>query len=263
MRFTLLLLGAVLLSSAAHAFDAKKFHISYFQETESASTEMGNKKNTITTFRQASFRYKLNDTWTARIDLRDETTDQIEDGSGDVHDRVNPRIGVQAVVWKKGRYSLFTQFLADVVANLHVQGSDRIIRPRIYNSLSIDLTPKQNLAVAFAVRRYIYQPGEDDQYDLQWDGFTEITYRVTMSDLITLQAYYFSPINSRKDHSQFDLIQSEADLDLGVEFNFKDVGTFMPYLGYNFQTINETGADSHDEDLADVSLGFWLSTRFF
>lgn len=243
----------------------KKSSISYFGEFNDASAINPDTNNGVDSTNQnfyyqaISGRYQLNDTWTARADLRLQTSE----GADDKYQELNPRIGIQGVVYANGNFSVFslTRLELGMTDNPQSATDDgRVVKPKFYNAANYSMGA-DSFSVGLEVSKWLYDGSNVE--DNQLSTFMDVTYRHTFNDKATFQTYIELPGSSRKGKSVGDLARNTqyerflVGMDLTVAKNFMNIAknvSIFPHIDYE---------PANDSKVGDLGIGAWISAGFF
>jgi len=239
----------------------EKTHISYFGEYNKGT--IGESSSRAFYYQSISGRYVLDDTWTARLDIRLETNEGVEDP----YVELNPRVGVQGLIYAKNQFSVFALYRLEVAAVSGSTDLDRVIKPKIYHAANYSMD-KHSFSVGVEVARWLYKDGKDNvENDAGFDKlglFTDFTYRYSFNDTKTFQIYSELPFSKPGDKEGTYLVNDGERHLIGMEFAVP--GTFLggTMKGLSlFPHIDYRPQNSTDTELKDLGVGAWVSAVFF
>lgn len=241
-------------SSAWQKFQEKS-SISYFGEFNDPSMNNKEAVNQSLYYQVLSGRYQLNDTWTARADIRFETNEGVEDK----YTEKNTRIGIQGVPYANGNFSVFTLFRIEGATTDAARDAEQIAKPKLYNAVNYSMGAT-SLSAGLELAKWFYNQGEEVG---GMNNFMDFTIRYTFNDDVTFQSYTELGLDSRDGKENGDVTNTWErhliGLDLAVAKNIGNVVknvTIFPHLDYRPHNAEDTSID-------DVGIGAWVSATFF
>ncbi|MCO4754813.1 MAG: hypothetical protein KC478_10050 [Bacteriovoracaceae bacterium] len=238
----------------------EKSYISYFGEYNKGT--IGESSSRAFYYQSISGRYKLNNKWTARLDLRMET----KEAEDDPYTELNPRLGVQGITYVNGNFSVFTQARLEVAAVSSSLDVNKIVKPKFYNAVNYSMGA-QSFSVGMEVAKWLYESGKenlnnDPDYD-KLNLFADVTYRYTIDAKKTFQIYYELGLDARGTETN-DLTNTFERFLIGMDLSVADSllnntikgVTLFPHIDYRPQ-------NSTDTELKDLGLGLWVSATVF
>ncbi len=241
----------------------EKSSVSYFAEFDDKTALDPDTKNGTDTANQNFFyqavsgRYQVNDTWTARADIRMQT----QEGAKDKYQELNPRLGIQGVVFAKGNFSIFNLSRVELGMVDSSRKADQIIKPKVYNAANYTLGA-HSFSTGLELSKWIYDDTPQKE-QMQFGVFMDVTYRYTFNDFATFQTYVELPGSSRLNKGLGDLARQQqyerflVGMSMNVAKNFMNIAknvNIFPYIDY--QPYN-------DKRLGDLGIGAWISAGFF
>lgn len=233
----------------------ERTQISYFGEVNKQTVD--SESNNGYFYQALSGRYKLNDVWTARADLRFETNE----GADDKYAERDPRIGVQGVVYANGNFSVFSLARLEIAATDASTDANKLVKPKFYNAANYSLGAN-SFSAGMELSRWIYEDGKEEADADRLFTFTDFTYRYTLNDKATFQYYYELGFQSRAGKNN-DFNRNWERMLIGMDFavaknvaNIISDVTIYPHIDYR-------PMDSQDTSVSDLGLGAWISASFF
>src|SRR5690554_5199182 len=142
-------------SSAWEKFKEKSY-FTYFGEFNDHNAVDSKGQNDSWFYQSLSGRYVINDTWTARADMRFETIE----GNADPYYEYNPRIGIQGLTYSNGNFSVFSVIRLELPLTNDDPDLHKIVKPRVYNALSYEMGA-HSFSTGIDVGRWLYEQGHD------------------------------------------------------------------------------------------------------
>lgn len=232
--------------------------LTYFSEFNDGSVRETVNQNYY--YQLVSGRYKLNDTWTARADMRFQTSEGVKDK----YQELDPRLGIQGVSYASGNFSVFTLLRLEMAATTASKDVNKLARPRIYNALSYS-AGAHSFSTGLEISKWLYEQGKEnaasDSDITQMNGFIDVTYRYTVNDTAAFQTYTELGYASRFGKPAGDVIRNWERHLVGMDLNFSKYVkgivsrlTFYPHLDYR---------PGDDREAGDLGVGAWISAAFF
>lgn len=222
----------------------------YFAEANDASMEPteSEKENQGYFFQSFSGRYQLNKTWSARLDLRFQTTE----GLSDPYDERNVRVGFQGVSYASGNVSVFTLVRFEGATTDAAKDDKKIIRPMVYNAANYS-TGANSISLGVQFAKWLYEEGSEVP---GMGNFMDLTYRYTFTDKLAFQLYTELGLDSRAGKDLTDVANTWERHLIGADIKVAKNISFYPHFDYRPH-------NGEDKQFSDVGVGAWITGFFF
>ena len=260
------LIALIFASTALSAFGMnfedfkEKSYISYFGEYNKGT--IGESSSRAFYYQSISGRYKLNNQWTARFDVRMETNEAADDP----YTELDPRIGIQGITYVNGNFSVFTQARLEIAAVSASRDVNKIVKPKVYNAVNYSMGA-QSFSLGLEVAKWLYESGEENlENDAGYDKlnlFSDFTYRYTFDSKKAFQIYYELGLDARGTETS-DLTNTFERVLIGMDLTVADSLFNDTVKGLTvYPHIDYRPGNSEDTEHKDLVIGLWVSDTLF